>query len=535
MPRVDIAGLGRVSHRSLSRLSRRDLLQLAWWIGVGQLVRTAVDRPVLAQAVFSAYPFSMGVAAGDPTPDGAVLWTRLAPRPLEGGGMPQAPMEVRWEVAADAGCYDIVQRGTTIARPELGHSVHVEVSNLFSGREYWYRFRVGGEVSPIGRMVTAPAAGARVDALRFGVCGCANWEEGYYTAYRDIANQQLDFVLFTGDYIYEKRADGGRRDEVVRQHLGDELFSVVDYRNRYAQYRSDADLRAAHASAPFVMTFDDHEVADDYAGALDEFGTQPEVFLLRRAAAYQAYYEAMPLRAGAIPRGPDMQMYRRLSFGSLMDLNLLDTRQYRSDQVCGDNYQRQCADAVDARRTVLGTEQERWLRESLTNARATWTVIGQQVCSFARDGSAARPDGPFEMDMWDGYVAARTRLYAQLADTKAPNPILMSGDVHAHYGADLKADFRDPRSATVGVEFTNSSISSDGDGSEVSGEWDRIKGDNPHIKYHGNRRGYIRCTATPQTLRADFRSVDRVSSPGGTVRTSGSLVVEAGRPGCTPA
>ncbi len=521
--------------RALAQLSRRELLRLAWTLGVTSLAQPLVERRVLAQATFSSYPFSLGVASGDPVPDGGVLWTRLAPKPLEGGGMPMAPMEVRWEVAADEGCYDIVQRGTTIARPELGHSVHVEVSNLFAGREYWYRFRVGSETSAIGRLVTAPAAGSRVDRLRFGMCGCAHWEEGFFTAYRNIADQQFDFVLFTGDYIYERRANGGRNDYLVRQHLGDNLFTVVDYRNRYAQYRSDPDLRAAHASTPFIMTFDDHEVADDYAGAIDEFNTPPELFLLRRAAAYQAYYESMPLRVSALPRGPDMRMYRRLQFGSLMDLSLLDTRQYRSDQVCGAVYGPQCADAIDARRTVLGAEQERWLSDTLASARATWTVIGQQVCTFAKDASAIRGDSPYSMDSWDGYTAARARLYDRIVETKASNPIVMSGDIHAHYGADLKHDFKNPRSATIGVEFTNTSISSNGDGSAVTSEWDTIKGDNPHIRHHSNRRGYVACTVTPEAFTADFKVLERVTVPGSPVRSSGSLVVEAGRPGCQPA
>jgi alkaline phosphatase D len=515
----------------LARLSRRQLLRLAWVIGTGAVLQPIRPRQVLAQMAFSAYPFSLGVASGDPVPDGAVLWTRLAPQPLEGGGMPMAPVEVRWEVATDAGGFDVIQRGTTVARPELGHSVHVEVRNLFPATEYWYRFRVGGEASPLGRLVTAPAPGARVDRLRFATCGCANYEEGYYTAYRDIADHQFDFVLFTGDYIYERRADGGRRDFVIRQHVGDFLHTVADYRTRYAQYRTDRDLRAAHASAPFIMTFDDHEVADNYAGDADEDGTPPEVFLLRRAAAYQAYYEAMPLRASAFPSNGRIRMYRRLQFGSLLDLSLLDTRQYRSDQACGDGYQRRCAESLEPARTMLGLEQERWLGEALASVRATWTVIGQQVCTFPIDGRGVRPDTPFEMDTWDGYTPARGRLYEQLRQTRAPNPIVMSGDIHAHYAADLHAIPDDPRSPIVGVELTNTSISSNGDGSDVDPTWERMRPDNPHITFHSNRRGYIRCTATPTLFTADFRTLDRVSVPEAPVRTAASVVVEAGKPG----
>ncbi|HSC28655.1 MAG TPA: alkaline phosphatase D family protein, partial [Vicinamibacterales bacterium] len=312
-----------------------------------------------------------------------------------------------------------------------------------------------------------------------------------------------------------------------------EIYTLVDYRNRYAQYKMDPDLRAAHASAPFIVTWDDHEVDNDYAAEIDENDTPPEVFLLRRAAAYQAYYETMPVRASAMPAGPHMRLYRRLRFGSLLDMSVLDTRQYRSDQVCGGTTATGCAAALDPARKMLGAEQEEWLFEQLASARATWTVLGQQVPTFARNFVKANPAGQFSMDKWDGYVAARQRLYERLRETKAPNPVILSGDVHVHYGADLKMDFEDPTSPTVGVEFTNTSISSGGDGADVSGNWEPTRGDNPHIKYHSARRGYIACTATPATMRADFRILERVSVADAPDRIGGSLIVEAGRPGAS--
>jgi alkaline phosphatase D len=517
--------------RTLARFSRRELMRLAWLLGAAAIAPPVFTRRVLAKPVFDAYPFSLGVASGDPLADGVVLWTRLAPKPLEGGGMPMAPVDVAWEIARDDRFNSIVQKGIAIARPELGHSVHVEVTGLEAGREYWYRFRAGDEVSRSGRTVTAPPAGATVERLRFAVCGCSHYEQGYFTAFRRIAEEHFDFIFHTGDYIYEGRADGGRNDRRVRQHNGDEVYTLVDYRNRYALYKSDRDLMAAHASAPFVLTWDDHEVDNDYAGDFDEHGTPPELFVLRRAAAYQAYYESMPLRAGALPSGSHMRIYRRLQFGSLIDLNVLDTRQWRSKQACFDGGSTNCAEALDPKRTILGDEQERWLFDNLARANAKWTLIGQQVPTFARDMSAVSPDDKFSMDKWDGYAAARQRLYARLHETRAPNPIVLSGDVHVHYGADLKLDFTEPRSATVRVEFTNSSVTSGSDGSEVAAMWNAIKGDNPHIKYHSARRGYIACTATPSTMRADFKILDRVTAPDLPARTGGSLVVEAGRPG----
>jgi alkaline phosphatase D len=522
----------RFYERTLSRMSRRELLNVAWKLGLAALVQPWGSHRVVAQPLFRDYPFTLGVASGDPWPDSVVLWTRLAPAPLEGGGMPMANVELGWEVATDRAFRTIAQRGTAIARPELGHSVHVEVGGLAPGREYWYRFRAGGETSQIGRTKTAPPADAVVSQLRYAVCGCSHYEAGHFTAFRHVADEQFDFVFHTGDYIYEGRGDRGRNPAAVRVHHGQEIYSLVDYRNRYAQYKSDPDLMAAHASAPFIVSWDDHEVDNDYAGDTDEHDTPPEVFLLRRAAAYQAYYETMPLRAATMPTGPNLRLYRRLRFGALMDLSVLDTRQYRSDQACGHGAAADCAAATDPRRTILGAEQERWLFDQLGQVRATWTVLGQQVPSFARDNGVTAATR-FSMDKWDGYTAGRQRLFARLKETKAPNPIVLSGDVHAHYGADLKLDFARPESETIGVELTNSSISSGGDGSEVGATWEQVRTGNPHIKFHSNRRGYIACTATAATMRADFKVVDKVSVPGAPARIAGALVVEAGRAGGT--
>jgi alkaline phosphatase D len=519
--------------RVLDRMSRRDLLKLASFLGVG-LIRPAAARGGQAPMYFNAYPFTMGVASGDPLPDGVVLWTRLAPRPLEGGGMPMVPVPVQWELGRDAAFRTIAQKGEALARPELGHSVHVEVTGLEPAHEYWYRFRAGNEISQIGRTRTAPAAGAAVNQLRFGVCGCSHFETGHFTGYRRIAQEQFDFVIHTGDYIYESRADGGRTEGRVRQHQGDEIYTLVDYRNRYALYKSDPDLMAAHRSAPFIVSWDDHEVENNYAGELDENGTPTPLFLLRRAAAYQAYYEHMPLRMPSIPSGPHMRIYRRLVFGSLIDLSVLDTRQWRSDQACNDGL-RNCPASLDAARTMLGAEQEKWVFGNLADARARWTVLSQQVYSFARDFVKQSPDARFGMDVWDGYPAARHRLYSRIKETKASNPIVLSGDVHVHYGADLKLDFADPKAEVIATEFTNTSISAGGDGAEVSANWEALRGANPHIRYHSARRGYIACTATPETMRADFKILERVTVPDAPIRIGGSLVVEAGRRGAQSA
>ena len=513
--------------RTLARMSRRELMKLAWMLGAAAVAPPIVTRRVLAQPIFDAYPFTLGVASGDPLPDGVVLWTRLAPRPFEGGGMPMTNVAVDWEVARDARFQGVAQKGTAIARPELGHSVHVEVNGLEPGREYWYRFRCGDEVSRSGRTKTAPAAGVNVDRLRFAVCGCNHYEMGYFTAFRRIAEEQFDFVFHTGDYIYEGRADGGRGDR-VRQHNGHEPYTLVDYRNRYALYKSDRDLRR-RASAPFLMAWDDHESTTTTPATSTSTARRPISCCAR--AAYQAYYETMPLRASALPSGSHMRIYRRLQFGNLIDFSVLDTRQWRSRQGCGDGSHTDCAEALDPTRTIMGAEQEKWLFDNLADVKARWTVIGQQVPTFARDMRAVDPDGRFSMDKWDGYVPSRQRLYARLLETRAPNPIVLSGDVHNHFGADLKMDFTNPRSATVGVEFTNTAVTSTGDGADVQPIWEATKHDSPHIKYHSARRGYIACTATPSSMRADFKILDKVTVPDLPIKIGGSLVVQAGRSG----
>jgi alkaline phosphatase D len=524
----------RYYDRTLRRFSRRELLNAAWKLGAASVVSPLVTAPLRAQPVFRTYPFTLGVASGDPWPDSVVLWTRLAPEPLAGGGMPMASVEVGWEVGRESNFRTIAQKGVALARPELGHSVHVEVNGLEPGREYWYRFRVGGELSQVGRAVTAPPADGPVDRLRFGVCGCSHYETGYFTALRRLAEEQFDFVFHTGDYIYEGRGNQARNPSLVRNHHGEEIYTVVDYRNRYAQYKSDPHLLAAHLSAPFIVSWDDHEVDNDYAGDSDENDTPAEVFLLRRAAAYQAYFEHMPLRRSSIPTGPRLQLYRRLRFGNLIDFSVLDTRQYRSDQACGHGAASNCAASADQSRSILGPAQEKWLFDQLATARSRWTLLGQQVPMFARDnGPDAPPATRFSMDKWDGYVPSRQRVLARLKETKASNPIVLSGDVHAHFGADLRLDFTDLKSDAVGVEFTNSSITSGGDGSEVAATWDRIRSNNPHMKLHSNRRGYIACTATMASMRAEFKVVDRVTVPDEPIRVAGALVVEAGRPGAS--
>ncbi|MGH9855867.1 MAG: alkaline phosphatase D family protein, partial [Blastocatellia bacterium] len=310
------------SHSSMnqSTVNRRRFL-----IGAGALSGLALagQLPSYAQTrtvKFATDPFSLGVASGDPLPDGVVLWTRLAPDPLNGGGMPPHGATVKWEIATDEQMKKVAQRGSTVASPEFGHSAHVDVRGLQPGRWYWYRFMVGSAVSPIGRTRTAPALNAQLGRLSFAFASCQHYETGYFTAYKHLADERLDLVVHLGDYIYEGAPVANR----PRQHNSPEIISLEDYRNRYALYKSDPNLKLAHAAFPWIVTWDDHEVDNNYASDVPEDSQTRSAFLERRAHAYQAYYEHMPLRRSSLPRGSELRLYRRLRFGDLAEFSVLD-------------------------------------------------------------------------------------------------------------------------------------------------------------------------------------------------------------------
>jgi alkaline phosphatase D len=477
-----------------------------------------------------AYPFTLGVASGDPAPDGFVAWTRLAPDPVRGGGMPARPVSVVWEVAADDTFRRILRRGQVRAIPELAHAVHVEVAGLSPAREYFYRFVAGGEVSPVGRALTAPALGAANAQLRFAFVSCQHYEHGYYTAYRHVTAENVDCVVHLGDYIYESGI-GSVNANLVRRHEGEEVMSLQQYRNRYALYKTDSDLQSAHASAPFIVTWDDHEVENNYANDISETNEPPEVFLRRRAAAYQAYYEHLPLRRSSMPSGSAMRVYRRVPYGRLATFNVLDSRQYRSDQACGDGRKPRCAEVFDDDRTMLGSEQEQWLLDGLGASQSRWNFLANQT--VMGDNASLRPDTDqptYPLDTWNGYVAQRQRLLDFLATRTAANPVVLTGDIHVSLALDLRANWTSPSAPTVGVELVGTSISSGGDGRQMTDYGAAILANNPHMKFFDARRGYVRVTLSRERLTADYRIVPLISRLGGGVETVASFVVENGRP-----
>jgi len=511
--------------------NRRSFLQLGGALAAWPLLGTQASAFVNRKAGAKSDPFTLGVASGDPAPDGFVLWTRLAPQPLDdGGGMPGENVSVRWEVADDDGFRNVAAHGTAVATPELAHSVHVEVPGLRPDRWYHYRFHAADATSPVGRARTAPRPADVVDRLRFAFASCQHWESGLYTAYEHMAQEDLDLVLHLGDYIYE----GATKTNGVRQHNSAEIESLAEYRARHALYKTDAHLQAAHARCPWLVVWDDHEFDNNCAGDIsEEAHVSKEDFLRRRAAAYQAYYEHMPLRAAQLPKGPDMQLYRSVGYGTLANFAMLDERQYRTDQPNGDGNKPPSAESDDPRATMLGDVQEKWLYDVLGRSPTRWNVLGQQVM-MARADRATGDGVTHSMDQWPGYEANRQRVLRFFAEHPTLNPIVLTGDIHSNWVNDLQVDEKDRRSPTVATEFVGTSISSGGNGKPNDGTPPQMA-ENPFVRYFSAERGYVSCEVTPERWTSHYRAVPEIARPGGPVETRKTFVVEHGRPGAQEA
>ncbi len=504
------------------------------------------SESVCAQAWSKGDPFSLGVASGCPSPDGFVLWTRLAPEPLSPdpetpGGMSGGDVRVSYEIARDEGFKDIVRKGEALAEAGFAWSVHLEATGLEPARPYWYRFASGDAQSRVGRALTAPAPGAALDRLRFGFVSCSNYEHGYFSAYRHLTDEHPDFVAFLGDYIYEYV---DRRKPVVRRHSdGVEASDLRTYRNRYAQYRTDPDLQRLHADVSALMTWDDHEVQNDYADRWSETFDDPATFLKRRAAAYQAYYEHMPVSPSlSKPNGPYMRLYDRFAFGDLAQFFVLDGRQYRSPPACYAppdklhghlELNKSCPDRLDESRSMIGAGQETWLRDGLKSSAARWNVIAQDV--LMAELRQKMPDGEigYWTDDWNGFPASRERLLRYIHDAKIKNVLVLSGDIHGFFMNDLKLDFADPASPTVATEFMGTSVSSDAPPYEY---FAKVLPDNPHIKFFDNRvRGYVSVDLTKEKCTARYRAVSDAKDPAATISTLKTFIVEDGHPGAVEA
>jgi len=517
--------------RAFPALSRRRFLRASFALAAASffapLPLAARPRPK-----FSGYPFTLGVASGSPWDTGVVLWTRLAPDPLNGGGVGKEAIEVQWEIARDAGFRSVARKGVAIAAADRAHAVHIDVEGLEPGRGYFYRFMAGDEASPVGRTRTAPSPGKGDERLRFAVASCQQYEQGWYGAYRHMLADEPDLVVFLGDYIYE--SSWGR--DHVRKHASPEPYALDDYRNRYAQYKSDEDLKRMHAAAPWLYTWDDHEVDNDYANDRGE-DLLPN-FLERRAAAYRACFEHLPLRRAMLPAGPDMRLHERYKWGGLAQFDVLDDRQYRSHQVCpkanrgGSNtVGASCAARLDPALTMLGAGQEKWLADGLAASGARWNVIAQQT--LMAQAGRGKDEALYWTDGWDGYPAARRRLLESVTASNARNPVVLGGDVHATFVADLRLDFERPDTPVVATEFCGTSITSQGpDAKRVAQMLER----NPHIHFaNGSKRGYLLMDVTAQRMETKLRAIETVKRHDAGIETLASWIVEDGKAGAKAA
>ena len=516
-------------------IQRRQLLQLAA-IGGASLV---LPNRAWAQTKVGSTPFSLGIASGSPTHDSVVLWTRLMPPFAQTPGNPG--VSVRWEVAHDDKFSRIAQSGQALAVAGLAYSVHAEVQGLEPDRWYFYRFMVGDAVSAVGRTRTFPAPDAAVASLRLAYASCQHWEHGYFSAYRHMAEENLDLVMFLGDYIYEYP----RSSRGVRTLPGSWVITLDDYRQRYAAHKQDADLQAMHGACPWLVTWDDHEVQNDYAGlTVGENGPEVPDFAARRSAAYQAFYEHMPVRASVLTRavegmasGAEMRIYDRVQYGQLASLTMLDARQYKSPPVCTRDGKRgsstvnpaNCPAWNDPARSMLGLEQERWLDAawgSTQGKSATWNVLGQQSLIGQRDWRVG-PEQSLWNDGWDGYSAARTRLTDSARKHSVANLVALGGDVHENWVGQIKADYSQASSAAVGVEFCGTSITSRSGG---NGKLAETMAENPHFVFaDAERKGYGLVDVSPTQLKTTLRVVSDVTRQDAGVETLAQFSVLSGR------
>ena len=489
-----------------------------------------VAAPTETTRTWRHNPFVLGVASGRPRADSVVLWTRVLLGEEDRLAGTDA-LRVSVEVFADVTLKRRVYKTDVATDATRAHSVHVHVQRLQPSTDYWYRFSQGDATSTVGHTRTAPALSADVQTLRIALASCQHYEQGQYIAHEEIAKQQLDFVLFMGDYIYES----SNPQYALRKHNGEEPKTLPAYRERYEQYKRDPALQAAHAAHPWVLMWDDHEVVNDYANDQDRQYTDPKQVLLRRAAAYQAYFEHQPLLLGPDASNPaNMRLYDQLSWGKLADVWTLDCRQYRSAQACRDPVRGggrmvvQCDELGDASRSMLGAEQERWLTQSLSASNRQWKLVAQatQISSTSVPTPVGRS---YWNDAWDGYPEARKRLLQTVVDAKLNNVVTLGGDVHCNVAAPLRMEPNNPASPIIASEFVTTSITSRGLGDKAAA---LIRESNADLLYYrSDERGYSLITVTPKEVRCDFRTTKFPAGSEAGLKTQASYVVKNGKAG----
>ena len=513
-----------------SRFSRRQLLKYASMLAVGSFFCPVRQTYASRSINFTDYPFKLGVASGDPVSEGIVLWTRLAPDPYDLIALPQQSIPVAWQVAEDEKMRKMVQSGTSFAHAEHAHSVHVEVHGLKPDREYFYCFIAGKEKSPVGRTRTLPLMGKRLQDFRFAFVSCQDFTNGYFAAYHDMVRQDPQLIVHTGDYIYESiYKDGVRRIPVPV------AITLDDYRLLHACYKLDPHLQEAHAAAPWLLIWDDHEVENDWGGSYSESIADPEQFLNRKTAAIKAYCEHLPLRLSTRMRHGRLRIHQRLGVGDLIEFNLLDCRQYRNRPPCQDETGhvlpqiRPCAEALSHDRSMLGWEQEDWLRRGFGISGAKWNTLVQTTYMAPFDYVKGADTG-YKTDGWDGYAASRQRILDMIVNKGIKNPISIGGEIHAFYAGVVNANAFDFDSPPVLSEVVCTSISSGGGGDQRYRETLDLFSENPFARYFENRvRGYALCNVSHKRWHTALRAVEDVQDPASPGSTLQELVIEAGK------
>ena len=523
-------------HNSGRDLHRRDLHRraLAWalmpWLSAAAQAQAVSAAAQSAGPRWQADPFSLGVASGQPQSDSVVLWTRLRITPADAALSAQS-LAVVCEVFADAALRQPVRQWRVQTDAARGHSVHVLASGLRPGRPYWYRFACGSATSPVGRARTSPGVHDEVDRLRIALASCQHYEQGYFAAHREMAQRELDLVLFVGDYIYES----SNPKHLLRKHLGGVPKLLEEYRERHAQYKSDADLRACHAAHTWLMTWDDHEVVNDYTQDVDPKSPDPLVFLRRRAAAYQAYFEHMPVRLGPDLANPSqMRIHDRMAWGQLAEVWTLDCRQYRDHHACpdpnrgGGRVVMGCDALADPTRSMLGAAQAQWFTEGLTRSTRRWKLVAQSTQMSASGVNTPLGRSAFT-DGWDGYPQARAQLLGALAQAGVQDVLMLGGDVHTNVAAQLRVQPNDERSPVVASEIVTTSLTSRGLGEKLLAQ---IRESNPDIVHaRSDERGYTVLDVRPEGVSAEFRTTANPARPQAVFKTQAQWAIRSGLAG----
>jgi alkaline phosphatase D len=485
--------------------------------------------PLAAEPRFMTNPFLLGIASGDVTDESVVLWTRLLQQPLEAdGGMEPVNIPVRWELSLDPKMSRVVRRGEAIATPTFAHSVHIDIDGLDPGREYWYRFSVMSHCSPIGRTKTLPQQDSHPGSVRFITASCQNYTHGYFVAYEHMIRDEPDFIIHLGDYFYD--TSFGVTD--FRHHETEKApMTVADFRRRHALYKTDKQLQHAHAEIPFFTTIDNHDAIEDM---------DPEKFA-QRAAAYQAWYEHMPVRGYRAAGDNHFNLHRKIDLGNLVQISLLDGRQFRdSKEICGNNdypdygfgnYRERCPAVFDEGRSMLGDVQEKWLTESLLQNSASWNVI-----------ASPGPYLPFRyhhddkelsyIGAWDIYPANRKRIAETIAAAEVGHPLILSGDVHSFWAVDGGLT-ENPDERIPVVEFVASSVSANWPEQLAKPVTDNLP-HNPQVKFYDpDKRGYLLHEVSESEWKTTARAMEDVRNEQSPALDLASFLVRKGEPGFT--